>query len=653
MQWIAFTWAAVVIVALLAVVGIPLSRIIGLRGFATIAMAPAFTVTIVGVTAVAAPWIGLSWSVLPVLLVAILVGGILFLVRRATRRRQQPPAPQRRFDGWLLFGLVTAAMLLGYRIVTIIGGPENISQTFDDIFHLNGVRFVLETGNASSLWLGHMTNPSGGLPFYPAAWHGLVALVVQLSGASIPTAINALTLVVSAIVWPAGILLLTRTLFGRSPVLSVTAGLLAASLPVFPILLMDYGVLYPFQLGLAILPAALAMTLRALGLVGGDLSGSGQAWAAVAVLGTLPGLALAHPGSLVAWLALTAPMAVAFAIMRFRGAGSLRGRWLTAGLFALYLAIGAVLLDTLRPPAEARGWPPQMSLPDAVWDVVSLSAWYEVPAVLAAIAVAAGIGWVLVTRSTPGLVSLGMYAVAALLYVTVAALTLLPLRDALTGGWYNNLPRLAAILPTALVPLGAYGAACTWAWIARRRAIRPALTRVPRWIATGVGIVVTALAAFGMQNPVSSPLWVAEQWAQSPFVMGPDSALLTADEAGLLSRLDEHVPEGVTVAGSPYTGASLAYALADRPVLMPHTLMEIGAELRLINNGLAEAQPGGPVCAAVQDLGVGFVLDFGGREVHPGAHVYPGLSDFAQSTVVRLVDEQGDARLYEIVGCDL
>ena len=79
---------------------------------------------------------------------------------------------------------------------------------------------------------------------------------------------NAVTLVVSAVVWPLGILLLTRTLFGRTPVLTVSAGLLAASLPVFPTLLMNYGVLYPYQLGLALLPVALAATLRALGLAG-------------------------------------------------------------------------------------------------------------------------------------------------------------------------------------------------------------------------------------------------------------------------------------------------------------------------------------------------------------------------------------------------
>ncbi|GAA1984853.1 DUF6541 family protein [Microbacterium pumilum] len=651
MAWIAFSWAALATVLLLGVVGVPLARIIGVRGFASVALAPAFAVTVIGIAAVVAPWAGLPWSIVPVILLTIVLGGVLWGVRRATRRFTPPPVARHRFDGWLLFALLVAAVLLTARVAGVFGDPENISQTFDNIFHLNGVRFVLDTGNASSLWLGHMTNPSGGLAFYPAAWHALVSLTVQLSGVSIPAAINAVTVVVSAVIWPLGALLLTRVLFGRSPVLSVTAGLLAASLPVFPILLMDYGVLYPYQLGLALLPAALAATMRALGLAGGRMA-PGRVWWAVALLGCLPGLALAHPGALLGWLALTAPMALVVVVTRLRAARTARARWAVLGVFVAYLAIGVVLLKVLRPPAEARGWPLRMGMVDAVVDVLTVSAWYDVSAVLAAVLVVGGLVWAVVARTPRAIVALGMYVVAAILYIAVAALPLMPLRDILTGGWYNNLPRLAAMLPIALVPLGAYGAACSWACIARHQGVRRLDAKLPRWAAAGLGIIVTVGAAAAMQAPSVSPLPVAQQWAASPFVLGPGSALLTADEAAVISRLDEHVPEGVVVAGSPWTGASLAFALADRPVLMPHTLMEIGDEMQLINDGLADATPGGVVCDAVDELGVGFVLDFAGREVHPGEHVFPGLQDLATSPAVELVDEQGDAKLYELTACE-
>lgn len=650
MQWFEFSWAALATILLFAVIGVPLARIIGLRGFAAIAAAPAFAVTIVAVTAVIAPWVGLSWSVLPVVLVAIVVGAVLFGIRRATRRFEPPPAPRRLFDGWLLAAFLAAAALLTVRFVTIIYEPGNISQTFDNVFHLNGVRFALDTGNASSLWLGRMSNPSGGLPFYPAAWHGLVSLIVQISATTIPVAVNAVTLVVAAVVWPLGILFLTRTLFGRHPVLTVSAGLLAASLPVFPTLLMNYGVLYPYQLGVALLPVALAATLRALGLVGAASSPS-RWWWAVALLGAMPGLALSHPGAFVSWLGLTFPMAVVFVVLRWRATASRRGRLIIAGATAVYLAIGVVLVDVLRPPPEARGWPLQMNLWEAFIDLITVSAWYQVPAVLAAVAIGAGIVWACIARTPPAIVSLGMYIVAGVLFIVVAALPLLTLRDALTGMWYNNLPRLAALLPIAMVPLGAYGVACTWVKISSGARVRALMGRSPRWALPVGGVALAALAALGMQTGPWSPVPMALQWASSSFYLGPDSPLVSSDEMALIDRIDDHVPAGVAIAGSPYTGASLAYALADRPVLMPHVLMEVTDDLETVNDGLADARAGDDVCAALERLDVGFVLDFGDLRITDFAADLPGLSDLEDSDAVRLVDEQGDARLYEVVAC--
>lgn len=651
MQWFAFTWAAIVLVLVLAGIGIPLARIIGLRGFAMVASAPAFAVSIIAVTAVVAPAVGLSWSLLPVALMTLIVGIAVFAIRRSTRRFALPLAPRRGFDRGMLVGLLAAVVLLSWQILGIFGSPENISQTFDNIFHLNGVRFALDTGNASSLWLGRMTNPGGALGFYPAAWHGMLAIVVQLSGASIPAAVNAATLVVAALVWPLGILLLTRTLFGRSRVLAISAGVLAASLPVFPVLLLEYGVLYPYQLGIALLPAVLAATIRALRLADGHEAPGSIGWT-IAVIGGLPGVALSHPGAFLGWLALTLPAVLVFTVIRLRKATTLWGRLLVVAAFVAYLFIGRALIKVLRPPVEARLWPTEMGYLDAILDVVTGSAWYQVPAVLAAIAIVGGIVWAVISRTVPAFLSVGMYVISAGLYVTVAAMVTFPnLRDTLTGGWYNNIPRLAVLLPIAMVPLGAYGVACTCAWLARRPGVRKSLGTMPRWGIVTLGAVVAVLAVVGAQAPVISPVPAAVQRAAHVFEMGPESQLLSTDEAALLSRLDQHVPEGVAVAGSPWTGASLAFALADRPVLMPHTLMEITDELDTINDGLDKAKPGGAVCEAITDLGVGFVLDFPGPEVHLENHVFRGLNDLATADAVRLVDHEGDARLYEITAC--
>ena len=54
---------------------------------------------------------------------------------------------------------------------------------------------------------------------------------------------------------------------------------------------------------------------------------------------------------------------------------------------------------------------------------------------------------------------------------------------------------------------------------------------------------------------------------------------------------------------------------------------------------------------AVAETGVQYVLDFGTQEIHGAANVFPGLTDLDESAALELVDEQGDARLFRVIGC--
>lgn len=640
MTWLPFTVAALTGAGLLALVGGALSWALGLRGLWAIAAAPAFAITTIGLASTIAPWAGMTWSLLPVALLTLVLGSVILMVRRRwVHIRRDPESPAAPGGVWLVGALALAAVFLSWRVCVALGDPSNFSQTFDDIFHLNAIRYILDTGNASSLHVGSMTSPSGTLPFYPAGWHALVSLVVEISGVAIPVGVNAVTLVISAVIWPLGAVLLARTLFGRGAIVTVAAAVASCGIPAFPFLLMDYGVLFPFQLGLALVPVALAAALTAMGVASG--SSLPRWWWALVLAGTIPGVALAHPGAFVAVLALTVPMVLLFAWRLFRGARGGRRVAVVVAVVA-YAAVGAVLLRVLRPPAEARGWPPALSPGDAVGQVLTASMWYALPAFAVAIAVLAGVIAAVLERSAPALTAVAMYLIAAGLFVVVSSLTYQPLRDVLTGSWYNNIPRLAAILPVTMVPLAAYGADRLW------RALRKMASRTaPR----GVAVVAAALAAAGTVAVLMGPVVPVTAFVNASYRITADSPLVSADEYALLERLDEHVPPGAAVAGSAWTGAGLAYALADRRVVMPHTLMEMSSDVDAINDGLATATAGSPTCAALRRHDVGFVLDFGEHEILPGRHDYPGLDGLASSPAVQLIDSQGDARLYRIIAC--
>ena len=128
---------------------------------------------------------------------------------------------------------------------------------------------------------------------------------------------------------------------------------------------------------------------------------------------------------------------------------------------------------------------------------------------------------------------------------------------------------------------------------------------------------------------------------------------MSTDERTLLERLDEEVPADAVIVGSPWTGTSLAYPLADRRVMYTHVLMDVTPDVELVTEKLRDAEAGDEVCAAVERLDVEYLLDFGTLEVHDfGPHIYPGFRYPAVSSAFELVDREGSAKLYRVIACD-
>ncbi|MDQ0645046.1 hypothetical protein QFZ46_003206 [Microbacterium murale] len=614
-----------------------------MRGLWAAATAPVFATTVIGVGSTIAGWIGVGWSILPALATALVIAAGIVIVRRVTRTHSTVRFPA-RWRWWTVGVFAVTALAIALLVVRVLQSPDAISQSFDNIFHLNAIRYIVDTGIASPLEIGQMTSPSGGLPFYPSAWHATVALVVQVSGSGIPLAINAMSLTTAAVTWPLGILVLSRVLLGSSPSVMVGTGIVAAAVPAFPLLPMDFGVLYPYQLALALLPVALAATAGLLG-IGRSAGRLAPGWWALVVVGSLPGLALAHPGGFVGWLALTVPMVIVFGVRLWRTSARASHRvWIAVGAVG-YGIVGVLLLRALRPPLATRQWPTETGLGDAAWRVLSVTLFYPAGAWLVGIAVLVGLYWVVREREAELIVAASFWLVGAVLFITAIALPWGTLRDALTGSWYNNWPRLAALLALALVPLAALGIARTAdaaARLLRRRGVSGAV----RLSAAIVSAMVVFLA-FHMQ---ATPR--AQGWASDVYGYQTGTYLLTADEFALLERLDEEVPADAVIAGSAFTGAGLAYAIADRHVLMPHALMDISDDLELVNEHLSDALTMPEVCEAIDALDVDYVLDFGTQEVHgDDLNPLPGIENLQDSPAVRLIDSEGDARLYLVTAC--
>lgn len=620
--------------------GLVWGAVFGLRRLTLLALAGPLSVTAVVVAAEAASLAGVHWSPVPVIGATAAVGVVLWLVRRrfGESLAMDPGAPLR----WSLTAWAAAAVPIGLIMVWIFGDPQNIAQSHDNIFHLNALRYIAETGNASSLELGYLGTRAP--TFYPAGWHAVVSVVMVSSGLSIPAAINVANLAIITVIWGTGCLFLVTRVTGERRTALFTAAVLAGAYSTFPYLLLEFGVVYPFLLSIALLPAALGVVVQLM-RVGSPLRTT-TAGNLLLLCGVLPGLALAHPASLVGALGLSLPMVLAAAYARLR-----RGTapaWQTIVPTALFLLALGVAWMQLRPSrASSDNWDELGDAGRALIEVILHAPLSRPAAYLATVCTLVGAGVVLSRKRHRW--TLALYGLAALLFVVGSWKEAPDLRWIVAGVWYNDFFRISAMLPVAGIIVAAIGGVALVDAAARRPKVRNFLHEGGRQRIPGTAVV---LVLVGITLAPFNAVARGVQEAAAKYRFTADSELLTVDELALIRRLPDTVEAGAKTVGVPLTGAALSYSYTGIPTLLPYGTTPVTDAGRLLFESLDELTTTPEVCAAVEETGVDYVLDFGVDSVHPGETIVePGLQDLTSANGFELVDSEGEAALYRITGC--
>lgn len=658
MTWWEAVPAFLVVVTLGIVPGLLLSILLGLRGIAVLGSAPAFSITTITLASLAAPFFGMQWGLAPIAITAavLLVAVVIFRVLWH-QFRPQPAFPHTpvRLLTWAALGIGVAAIIITVRFMYAFGEPENISQTYDNIFHLNALRFVLDTGNASSLTLGglNLADPSAGA-FYPAGWHALTAAVASITGVSLPVAINLVSILIGAIYWPLSCVFFVRTIVGPRAVAIVGAGVLSAAFGAFPYGLVDFGVIYPYMLGVSILPAALAYGAIATGISKHPEMRISRA--RFALLGVLPGIMLAHPSVAMAFVAFSTVMVIRGAHLEHRRlvareASTRRIRLTIAATLVILLGYAGAWLVV----RVSVAWQPEITVAQALGESLT-SATNDLPvAWIVTALVAIGI-WIVRNRQAEYWIIFN-FALAGILYIAAAAMPQSPFRSLLVGTWYGDSHRLAALLPIVTLPLATLGLVWVYDKVSARglgRLPKPGSKSRTQAIITIIVILVASqgyavhVATLNARDRYVVPEFPPKVQTDPPM---KEAALLTPDELDVLNHVDEYVPEGAMVAGNPWTGAGLVYAIADRPAMLPHVGGFDTPQTDIIGEHLRDADRYTSVCDAVKALKVGYALDFGTREVHGEKHDFGGLTELATSTAVEPLYTSGDVGLYKITAC--
>lgn len=610
--------------------GVIVARALRVGGLLLWAFAPAAGVGALAVTGTALGLFGVTWSPLTAFAGAACLAIAAWAIGLALKAPERTAVVTARW--WVSVAMLVGALAGAVRMALIIGEPDNVSQTNDATFHLNSLQYIAATGSASSL---DLLGTSGSSGFYPAAWHAVASLMMQLTGADVATAANATSVAIAGPIWTTSLagLVWVTTYSGRA---TAVAALLAPTLFAFPFHMFDFGVLYPYGLALAILPGVIAVLVAA-GGVAPDGRGSRSATRRIALqtaLVSLVGLAalgLSQPSALLVWVLA----AVAWGLVRICAQwGSLSTRqrlWrastsaaLLAGAGLVWLAMVAISSDNL--------WPAVRTLPDAAARMLVNGSVGAGPAIV--VSLFAIIGFVIALRIAH-LRWLALFGVALALLVVVAQSVQNDTVRMLLAPWYADPRRFTAMMPLVVIPFAAIGVVTLMRWDRWRNA----------WAGRLAGLAVVLLAymetvGWAVINPVE------HRYGET------NVSYLSVDERALLDDLDQYVESDARVIGNPSAGAAFGYGLSGVDVVPRTWSMPAGDDFRVLAEELVDLKADADVCPAVRALGVEYVLDFGESEEGPGKWDMPGLTGFVDGDAFDLVAERGAASLWRITGCD-
>src|ERR1700739_1648222 len=236
---------------LLITPGTIVARITQLTWPVAIAVGPALTYGVVALAIIPFGALGIPWNGWTALAALVAVCLVMTGLQLLLARYRDTEAEARGIGGWPAL-TVGAAVLLGallimwaaYRGIT---HWQSIPSTWDAVWHANEVRFMLDTGQASSTHMGELRNvETHPTLYYPSVVHALTAVFCQLTGAAPTSGYTLTSLAASVWLFPSSAATLTWFLLRpistqwRAAGVSATAAALSASFTSVPYV--EFGV---------------------------------------------------------------------------------------------------------------------------------------------------------------------------------------------------------------------------------------------------------------------------------------------------------------------------------------------------------------------------------------------------------------------------
>jgi hypothetical protein len=625
--------------------GLALGGLAGLRGWTLAAGAPLLTYAAAGLFGPLFAGLGIGWSPTSAGLLFVVLCALAVLARFAIRQRYAP-ADRTGPPGWDLWTHVGVAVALGAIVVlggTVIwagvGHLSAIPQDWDAAFHANGIRWIADTGDSSLVGMAKVNWYEDDVEvFYPNAYHLLAAVVLRITGADVPTVLNAHTVLLPGMGALTIVALVHR--FGGRAVLAVAAAGCSVAFTSFYDMLWR-GPLLPFVTGAVLMPLAAVLLVDVL-----DSRGLRQIGRALLFGLGLLGMIALNPATLFTAAVFVMPAMV----QRWAGRPRLLLREpllvLAAGAIAALLALPQLLGSLGSVSGEpVYDWPAELTQSEALGELLGLAhdglrpQWWLV--LVAAIGIAAvrrlgDLRWIFAS----GFIFGTMFV--------LAASSDEPWVNTITRPWWNDQWRLIGLCVVPVAVLAGHGLAeLQRDAAAGLSALAEKVDAGPSGLARTAASVVAAGMVLTLFVVASDDLYLGRNVARMR-LSAPDGPVVSSLEADAMRVLATMVPPDQRVMNDRGDGSVWMYAIAGvHPVAGFYNFSGIGPDAQLLNTRFNRYPVDRSVRAAVARLDVSYVM-LGRGFVRTDWRRAPGLLGLEDAPWLQTVYRNRDAVIYRI-----
>ncbi len=199
---------------LLIAPGAIVARITQLTWPVAITVGPALTYGVVALAIIPYGALGIPWNGWTALIALAAVCLVMTSSQPLLARYRDGQAETRGIAGWpaltVAAGVLLGALLIMWAAYRGLTHWQSIPSTWDAVWHANEVRFILDTGQASSTHMGELRNVETHQPlYYPSVFHALTAVFCQLTGAAPTTGYTLSSVAASVWLFPSSAAMLT------------------------------------------------------------------------------------------------------------------------------------------------------------------------------------------------------------------------------------------------------------------------------------------------------------------------------------------------------------------------------------------------------------------------------------------------------------